>query len=464
VHETPIDDVADVLVIGGGMAGITALLSATELGARGVLLERTDGLGGSTVLSGGMLAFAGTDEQAAAGIDDNVEGLRKDLLETGRNRNSVALVDTYCDQQLPTYRWLRDHGIEFGKPMPGSGQSVPRGHTIDTAAAIESLARLSRAKGAEIRLRVRVMRLIVEEARVVGVQALIDDQLVDIRSATVIITSGGFTRNEELLRRFAPGMEHALRAGGAGNTGDGLLMACKVGAAVLDTPHIKGTFGSFPWPSRNDSDVRLLPIYKGGIAVNGYGERFINESLPYKEIGDACLAQPEGIAYQIFDATVLATAEPSVNVYNFDRRVEGGQVRQSETLEGLAEELGLPADVLERTVADYNGRIDAGEADPLGRRTLSGGVGQPMPLVAPPFYGFPSATALLGTYCGVAVDAQARVLDVFDEPIPGLYAAGEVTGGFHGGGYVSGSSIGKAAIFGRISGQSAALEARDATH
>ena len=447
--------VTDILVIGGGLAGLSALTSAAESGASGVLLERTASLGGSTVLSSGLMAFAGTDEQASAGIEDDVERLRHDLLETGRFRNDESLVDEYCAKQLDTYSWLKALGVQFGVAHAGSGKAVPRSHPVDTASVIDTLGRHARVLGAEIRCNVRVRRLLVEGEQVVGVRAEIGDDEVDVRAGAVVLASGGFTQSEELLERFAPAMEHALRAGGAGNTGDGLLMAAKVGAGLADMAFVKGTFGIFPWRSAAEEGTGILAVYKGAIAVNGYGERFINESLPYKVMGDACLAQPEALAFQIFDENVLVQSDASVPIYNFRRRLEAGQVRRADTLEELAEQLGIPADALCSTVTGYNQRLRDGAPDALGRTTLCGGVGKPTPLDTPPYYGFPSTTVVLATYCGVRVDNETRVLDVFGTVIPGLYAAGEVTGGFHGDGYVTGSSLGKSAVFGRIAGRRA---------
>lgn len=456
----PSDNTADVVIAGGGMAGLAALLTAAEAGADTVLLERRTDLGGSTVLSSGLLAFAGTAEQEAEGIADSPDLLRRDLLESGRNRNSRALVDAYCARQADTYRWLAERGVTFGHPHAASGQSVPRSHPIDTNAAIQGLAKRARAAGGRIEFGVRARRLVATDGRVSGVLADTGDGIAEYRSGAVVLTTGGFSRSQDLMTRFAPGMEKALRHGGAGSTGDGLLMACKLGAGLADMPYIKGTFGIFPWPSPGEEGTGILVVYKGAIAVNGLGERFTDESLPYKEIGDACLAQPGEIAFQIFDAEVLGKADPDVPIYDFRKRVGHGQVQRADTVAELADKLGLPPDALAKTVEEYNARIAAGQPDPLGRATLSGGVGTPVPLATPPFYGFPSATVALATYAGVTIDAGARVLDVFGDPIEGLYAAGELTGGLHGAGYQTGTSIGKSAIFGRIAGAAATDHAR----
>jgi fumarate reductase flavoprotein subunit len=449
----------DVVVLGGGLAGAAAAAQATERGARVLLVEKRSILGGSSVRSAGLNAYAGTDEQRAAGIHDSTDLLRADLVEVGKHRADEALVDTYCTEQAGTYQWLRSYGAVFGAPRAASGQSVPRSHPVDVATLIDALTRRARARGAEVRYQTRARRLLMDGDRAAGVALDGPDGGYEVAAGAVVIATGGFVRNPHLLAAFAPAMDRALKAGGDGNTGDGLLMGWKVGAGLADMPYVKGTFGIFPWPSPAEGGHGILAVYKGAIAVNGEGHRFVDESLPYKEIGDACLAQTEGIAFQIMDDAVLAQADPEVAIYDFAPRLAARQIQRADTLAGLADALGIPAGALEATVADYNGPVERGGPDPFGRATLSGGVGTRQPIQGPPYYGYPCTTVLLATYCGLTVDPAARVLDVYDAPIPGLFAAGEVTGGFHGAGYVTGTSLGKSAIFGRIAGRVAAKEA-----
>lgn len=449
-------DPYDAIVLGGGLAGAAAAAAASEAGARVLLLEKRDVLGGSSVLSAGLNAYAGTAEQNQHGIHDSIDLLRQDLLDTSGHHADPALVEAYCTAQADTYRWLRERGAIFGAPRAASGQSVPRSHPVDVAALIDSLIRRARAHGAEVVYRTPAVRLCTEGDRVVGVRVHTAGAEREIHAGAVVIATGGFVRSPELLRRLAPQMERALRAGGEGNTGDGMLMGWKLGAGLADLPYVKGTFGIFPWPSAAEGGHGILAVYKGAIAVNGEGHRFIDESLPYKQIGDACLAQTEGIAFQIMDDSLLAASDPEVAIYDFAQRVSARQIQRADSLAELADLLGIPAGSLRATVADYNGRIAGKQPDAFGRVTLSGGVGTRRPIVGPPFYGFPCTAVLLATYAGLTVDPAARVIDVFGDPIPGLYAAGEVTGGFHGGGYVTGTALGKAAIFGRIAGQQAA--------
>jgi fumarate reductase flavoprotein subunit len=128
-------------VLGSGLAGCAALLAAAEAGQFAVMLEKTSEIGGSTVKSAGLSAFAGTEEQVAQGIADSTELLRKDLLEVGRHRNDERLVDLYCEHQLDTYAWLKGHGVRYGDVHAASGQSAPRSHPTDTTAMLCTCSR-----------------------------------------------------------------------------------------------------------------------------------------------------------------------------------------------------------------------------------------------------------------------------------------------------------------------------------
>jgi fumarate reductase flavoprotein subunit len=457
-YDTELPDRVGVLVLGSGLAGCAALLAAAEAGQYAVLLEKTVEIGGSTVRSAGLSAYAGTDEQAAQGIADSVELLRKDLLETGKHRNDEKLVDLYCEHQLETYSWLKAHGVRYGEIHAASGQSVPRSHPTDTTAMLVHLLKAAGRLGARLLLDAPAQRLVRDGGRVVGVDVATDDGPHRIHADAVVVATGGFSQSPELLTRFAPQMENALRAGGEGCTGDGLLMAWQLGAGVVDAPYVKGTYGIYHQPHPDEDGTGILAVYKGAIAVNREGHRFVNESLPYKEIGDVALAQPGVTTWQVMDAQVMAQSNDEVPIYEFAGRERAGMLLRGETVAELELAIGLPDGSLVETIEEYNATITAGGTDSLGRQHLSGGVGAPFPLDRPPYFAHPSGTVVLATYCGLTVDTRMQVLDVLGEPIERLYAAGEVIGGFHGAGYMTGTSIGKAGIFGRLAGSNAAAQ------
>ncbi|KKK39141.1 succinate dehydrogenase [Mesobacillus campisalis] len=447
----------ELVILGGGLAGMCAAVEAGEQGASVLLLEKQDELGGSTVLSSGYMAFAGTDMQEKAGIEDSTQYLVDDLLEVGGAVNRKELIDAYGQHQLETYTWLKGHGVEFRTLQAVSGHSVPRGHTIDPHQAIQVLyKRAKELPNVKIRLNAPAKRLLKNaEGRIDQVLFEADGKEHTAAAAKgVLLASGGFAKSEEFLKLFAPHLDEALRIGGEGNHGDGLKMACEHGAWLLDLPYLSGTYGFHP--SANSAvKSQGLAFYKGGIIVNQDGKRFVNESLSYKLLGNEALRQPEGISYQIWDQTVMEKAVGDDPLYDFDLLKRRRLLYQVDTLEELADCIDVPVEVLENTIALYNKGIESGSDPEFGRKSLTHHYGKPTPIEKAPFYAFESTVAMLATYAGVAVNPQGQVLNPYNETIPGLYAAGELTGGFHGAGYVTGSSLGKCAIFGRLAVQDA---------
>jgi fumarate reductase flavoprotein subunit len=447
----------DLLVVGAGLAGFAAALSAAEAGLQVVLLEKTEHTGGSSAMSGGCLAFAGTDLQHRHGVEDDAELLFRDLVEVGKGECDERLVRLYADNQLATYHWLRSHGVVFSDVIEAaSGQSVPRVHNVDPADMVRQLEQAARASGkVRVFMQARARRLLrADSGKVIGVLAEQAGASVEFRaSKAVLLTSGGFVQDRELIHRFAPQYDNAVFIGGEGNEGDGLRMAWALGADVRDLPYIKGTFGKHPMDEHNHH--ACLAVYKGAIAVNQEGLRFVDESLSYKLLGDAVMQQSYGVAYQILDQDIMDTGDNQVRILDFTRRLEEGLFIEADSLAQLAQLIEVPEDVLLAQVEAYNLAVREHRLPAFDRQHLVHQHGALRPIERAPFYAYPSTAAVFGTYCGVVVDAAMRVHDVFGEPIEGLLAAGEMVGGFHGAAYMTGSALGKAAVFGRIAAATA---------
>jgi fumarate reductase flavoprotein subunit len=457
-HDTMNTLQTQLLVIGGGLAGFAAALEASEAGADVLLLEKLETTGGSSAMSGGCLAFAGTDLQAANGIADSDELLERDLIEVSDHESDPLLVRAYVANQLDTYHWLRDRGVEFSPVIEASsGQSVPRVHTVDPADAVRVLEARCRDTGRVTVMRsTRALHLLRagDDAPVRGVVATgPHGEFSVVARDGVLLASGGFCRNAELVHRFAPQYDNAVFVGGDGNVGDGLRMAWRLGADLRDMAYIKGTYGKHPVDTLNHHSC--LAVYKGAIAVNQDGRRFVDESISYKLLGDAVMAQPYHTSYQIFDQPIFESGDDRVRILDFGRRMEEGLLIKADTLQALAQQIEVPYETLRSTVDAYNRQVDVGEDPDFGRRALVHNHGSLRRIETAPFYAYPSTAAVFGTYCGLRVEAGMRVIDVFGAPIAGLYAAGEVTGGFHGGAYMTGSALGKAAVFGRVAARSA---------
>jgi len=452
------DSTSQLVIIGGGLAGFAAALEAVEAGAEVVLLEKQDDTGGSTALSSGCLAFAGTDLQLGLNIEDSDELLFRDLREVGQFENDEALVRAYVQNQLSTYAWLRRHGVEFSPLIEASsGQSVPRVHTVDPADMVRGLAAHCRASGkVRVITSARAERLLRDErsGRVQAVLAEKDGARFKASASDgIILASGGFARNRELVHRFAPLYDNAVFVGGEGNVGDGLRMAWRLGADFRDVAYIKGTYGKHPVDTTNHHSC--LAVYKGAIAVNQDAMRYVDESISYKLLGDACMRQAYSSTYQILDQDIFESGDNRVRILDFERRLEDGLMIQAPSLEKLAQLIEVPAAALLQTVVRYNAFVASGCDADFGRKHLVHNHGRLRRIERAPFYAYPSTAAVFGTYCGLCVDSGMRVLDVFGEPIEGLFAAGEVVGGLHGGAYMTGSALGKAAIFGRIAARCA---------
>lgn len=442
----------DVIIVGAGMAGLCAAVEATTNGARVVVLEKQPQIGGSSLLSGCFMAFAGTDFQQARGIADTTESLMADLRAVGQYRNKPQLVEAYGKHQLDTYNWLVTQGVQFKDCQAVSGHSNPRGHTIVPQQAIQQLFEHAVNAGAIVETNAHVKTLTTKGRTVVGVTYEKDGITYDVAAEKgVVLTCGGFSQSEDLLAQFAPQLAQTIRLGGAGNSGDGIKMASAIGAWIEDTAYLKGTYGFHP-VTTNERKRQAHAFYKGGIIVNAQGERFVNESLSYKLLGDAALAQQQP-TYQVWDEHVMAKGIAEDALYDFNLLYREGLIERADTLDELAASIEVPVHALRATIDTYNAAIATG-TDPFGRTTLTHTFGTPTPLQAP-YYAMRTETAMLATYAGVQVDEQAHVLNAFGEMIEGLFAAGEVVGGFHGAGYMTGSSLGKAAIFGRIAAKSA---------
>ena len=445
-----------VIIVGAGMAGFCAAVEAANQGATVLVLEKEAECGGSSLLSGRYMAFAGTDLQQQNDFIDTTANLVNDMLAVGEGANERHLVEAYGQHQYATYEWLVAQGVHFHAVQAVSGHSVPRGHTITPAQAIATLRAVAEKSGlVKVLVNANVQRLKKDaQGRVTEVVYTHNGQTCYAEAAAgVILTSGGFSKSEEMLGAFAPQLKGALRIGGQGNAGDGIKMAIEQGAWTRDFPYLKGTYGFHP-TAAGPRKSQALAFYKGAIIINKDAQRFVDESISYKLIGTEALRQPEGLTYQIWDQTIMNEGVPGDALYDFGKLVELGLIETAPTLEALAQKINLDGQQLQLTVTTYNEGIQQ-DNDAFGRKTLTHHFGKPTAIQQGPFYAMHTTVAMLATYAGISVNEYAEVLNPFDEPIAGLYAAGEIVGGFHGAGYMTGSSLGKAAIFGRIAAKSA---------
>lgn len=465
----------DVIVIGGGGAGLAAAATAAEAGASVLLLESEREPGGSTQLSAGMFTAAGTSVQAGLGVEDSPERFFQHYMDLNHWMLNPGLIMAFCRNAAPTLEWLIGLGVEIpaavsrGAHMPGLCQAgvedVWRGHVPrdQGLGIVRALVRACRAHGVEIVPNTRVERLIEEDGRVTGVVA---DGL-DVRAGAVVVATGGFAHDPELLERYYPA---ALRAGAdlfvvaaPGARGDHLRFGRQVGASVAGDG--QGLLLPTAYFQRLHHWQSGFPP-KSRIHVNGHGRRFMDEDASYAVSGGIIDAQP-GPVWAVFDERARLGLPPGYAHWTPEhvaREADAGRTVRAGTIEDLAAAIGVPADALGAAVRRWNATLPHGRDPDFRRhRTLAnkGSDAPPDPIDRPPFYAVRTLPAeLVCTHAGLEIDASARVLDARGEAVPGLFAAGEAGAGVLGRRYVGGgNSVAGALTMGRVAGRTAATTA-----
>jgi len=488
----------DVAVVGAGNAALCAALSALEQGARVLVLEAApEGeRGGNSYFTGGLFRFPfrGLDDIAAL-IPDlseaearsvelepySEEQFFEDVARLGEYRSDPELLSTLVSQAFPTLRWLRERGVLFTLAVGRQAFRVGERFRFYGALVVEavgggaglvdSLFAAVRRRGGEVWFEARALALLTEEGRVTGVRVRRQGAWLDVPARAVVLACGGFEANAEMRARYlGPGWDLARVRGTRYNIGDGIRMALELGAQPYG--HWSGCHAvawdanAPPYGDRKVGDLFQKHSYPLGIVVNRLGQRFLDEgadfrNYTYARYGAEILKQPGQIAFQIFDAKVLPLLRDEYRIPQATRA-------QADSLAELADRLGIEREGLLQTVAEFNAAVQGGEFNPAvkdGKGTR--GIVPPksnwaLPLDTPPFVGYAVTCGITFTYGGVRIDGRGRVLDIYDRPIPGLYAAGELVGGLFYHNYPGGSGLTAGTVFGRIAGREAALFARGA--
>ncbi len=438
---------ADVVVIGAGGAGMTAAITAHEAGKEVILLEKMPYAGGNTTKSTGGMNAAETSVQAELGIEDSVQTFIDDTMTGGKNVNDLALVTTMAENSAEAIDWLASIGAPLPEVSFSGGATNKRIHRPEGGAAVgpylvEKL--LAKIGEDEISLlyNTEATELIVEDGAVTGVKATGDGISYTINAKAVVLATGGFGANLEMCAEYNPDLAGFVTTNSPCATGDGIKMAEAAGAATVDMEQIQ----IHPTVYQATSLMVTESVRGGGaILVNASGERFIDEMETRDVVSAAEIAQEGGYAYLVFDQAQRD------NLSAIDSYVSNGLTVQADTIEDLATQMGVDAANLQATVEAWNKAVAEQNDEAFGRTT-----GMDVDISVAPFYAIQIAPGIHHTMGGVKIDTTASVISVDGEPIPGLFAAGEVTGGVHGANRIGGNAVADIIVFGRIAGQSAA--------
>lgn len=460
----------DIIIVGGGGAGMTAALYAEAAGASVMILEADDKLGGATRLSGGVIYAAGTSVQEAQGIADSAQDMYDYIMTLNAWEIRPDIVRTFADRSAATIDWLIGMGAEYQWVVKSGVDTVPRGHC--TVGAGDALGRLLvnavGARSIETALNTRVERLLVEDGRVVGIHA----SGMDLFAHAVLITTGGFGNSPGMRAKYFPSaaqhgdIVYAVHNDAPFILGDGIKLGESVGACITghDTGLVLPSAGLIPY-----SVEAFLPPWC--MLVNDDGRRFMAENAAYAVSGYLINAQPNAHAWAIFDEKTLVegsadkrfsdpyhTGEVS-QTWDEDlirKHVVSGKVRTADTLEELADRIGVDRFALAETVRRYNASAQAGVDTEWNKQAP-----RHFPMEKAPFFAVDVRASVIGqTSAGLDTDPTARVRDDRGRVIPGLFAAGETVGCIQGHRYSGGGmGVSNALTFGRIAGEEAAAEA-----
>ncbi|SEO90774.1 FAD-dependent tricarballylate dehydrogenase TcuA [Amycolatopsis saalfeldensis] len=486
--------VPKVIVAGSGLSGLSAAISAREAGANVLLLEKggREDVGGNAAFSGGLFLFCYDGPDDLTSITQDFEpGMRAgrieaapftsaayaaELMAMSSGQADPRLIEALAEQSLDTVRWLAAKGVRFtfnrtlgatvhdgvlrvrpGQVLTSSGEGMSRGFEV-----IKTLLRHAESIGIEIRWLTPLVHVVRDNGQVTGVTA--GDTGEFMAAGAVVIASGGFQASRELRRRFlGQEWETVPLRGSRLSTGDGISAALRAGAGKAGTwskAHSAAVDPTMPSPQCSEASPPFpLHGFWLGVLVNRDGERFVDEGpgpwvKNYSKMGKAIRPQPGHEAFQIFDQRTAARVA--------DEFAGAAVPVTAHTIPELAERLGLPADRFARTIETYNRACQPGDGIAEDRGTA--GIDPPKshwaaPLDQPPFVAYHAVAGLTFSFGGVRIDPDGRALDPDGAVVPGLYAAGEATGGLFYGDYPGGAALMRAAVFGRAAGRTAVAEA-----
>jgi flavocytochrome c len=457
VGNAPRSETFDVIVVGTGLAGMSAAVSAAETGGKIVLLDKQQQAlaGGSSAVAMGGFSLPEDDSAEAKQL------FIEEYVKKSGGRADKALTQLLADNARADIEWLMGKGVALmeqtpARPLRTASRMASPGSFRGMPAVLAALHASAKQLGVTEVYRVKARALLVDSSsgRVVGLRASSPTGLVDYRAKAIVLATGGYSGNAKMLEQWiGPNADEAVVRGAKWSTGDGLKMAEEIGAGLVqmggvDSVHIAGVSPKNPASGQPST---LLPY---AIGVNKSGKRYVDESQGYVTFGKAIIEQPGSEAALVFDQALADMPQGKSVIDQFTHfKIE---IHKADTLKELAGKIGCPPEALEETVKKFNAAVSDGKAPTATppKATLANKIEKA------PFYALsPLKPGLTQTFGGLRINTSAQVLEADGTAIRGLYAAGEVTGGFFSIDYVGGGSLIRCVVTGRIAGRNATKEA-----
>lgn len=492
-EDTSVD--TDIVIVGAGGAGMTAAITAAAEGKSVVIVESQAMVGGNSVRATGGLNATHTPAQdenefnESAGVEktlasaasnyadnetitalaatvseqwaeyqanptgyfDSVELMELDTMIGGKGVNDPALVETLCENSADAIEWLSSIGIDMPSVSSFGGASVKRIHRpLNSEGKVVSvgsymiplLEENCKSAGVEIMLNTTATEILTDaNGAACGIVATgASGETVTVNAKAVVLTTGGFGANLDMVVEYKPELEGFMTTNAAGAQGQGIEMATAIGADTVDMDQIQ----IHPTVEANTAALITEGLRgDGAILVNAEGKRFIDEVGTRDVVSAAEIAQTDSYSWLIVDQAMV-DASSVIQGY-----ITKGYTFSGETYEELAEAIGVDPTVLAETMESWNACVAAGKDEEFGRTSFAN------PLDTAPYYAIKVTAGVHHTMGGLKINTNTEVLNTNGDVIPGLFAAGEVTGGVHGANRLGGNAVADFTVFGRIAGAAA---------
>ncbi len=442
-------ETADIVIIGAGGAGLSAAVQAKQEGVENViLLEKMPMVGGNTNRATGGLNAAETEQQKDKNIEDSIETMYEDTMKGGYNKNNPELVEKLTSEAKDSVAWLTELGADLSDVGKMAGSTNYRTHRPTGGAAVgahlvDTLKTAAENEKVDLRLWNEAKEIILDkEGNVSGVKATNKEgKEYTINTKAVVIAAGGFSANQEMVVSYKEDLKGFATTNHSGATGDGIVLAEKLGADLVDIEEIQTHPTVVP-----EKAVMVTEAVRGNgaILINKDGKRFTNELFTRDVVSKAILEQKDGVAYLFFDEGLRKSLKATEEYFNM------GLVTEADSVEELAEKLSIDKNTMVESINKYNDAVAANNDSEFKREDL------PRQLNEGKVYAIPVTPAVHHTMGGLKINTNAEVVNTNGNIIQGLFAAGEVTGGIHGGNRLGGNALADIVTFGRTAGKNAA--------
>ena len=459
----------DVVIVGSGFAGTSAAIEARKRGASTLVIEKMPVFGGNSAINGGAFAVAGSPLQAQKGIDDSVDRMVADMLKAGRGLNHKDLLKVVAEGTRWAYEFTLEYGVKYKDVvMQFGGHSIPR--TMQTenfsgGGIVVPLNKGARKLGVQFKNRCKLLEIVLDESgAVAGVVVRDNYRFPDEKSGEIrrikvnkglVMATGGFSRDLRFRRQQDPNMDTNLDSTNQpGATAEALHAMLRAGATPVQLDQIQ--LG--PWASPDEKGFGMAPqflqqaAFPYGMMVDSRtGKRFVNEMADRKTRSDAILKNKDEKGDPVYPVA-FCTEEGTSASPTLPKALKYGVAFKFDSLEALAAHYGIPLEGLKAQVDRYNELVESGQDTEFGKQFF-----KKIYLNKPPFYAARAWVKVHHCMGGVQINTKAQVIHMeTGEPIPGLFAAGEATGGIHGATRLGSCAIADCLVMGRIAGESAA--------